>query len=114
MTFSIEVHDFDSGKDALVVATPGDYYRMHKWAEANVPEDIADAEAGTSVLRLNLATAWFALKREGRLGEFGLPDALDAEAIVDALDHLAVSVEQYQGEPGGGSSPLPETAPPAQ
>ena len=106
MTFRVDLLHFETGEWHELLVTPGDYIRMSKWADDAFPERADDP---VSNLRMNYATAWFALKRMGRLGEFGLPDEIDVEALDEMADVMSVYVDEYRAE--DGTPPLSGTPP---
>ena len=72
MFFDITLTDTENGyEETHCVSTPGDFMRLCKWAEKNLPPTRSEANDN---MRKNYAIAWFALSRLGKLGEYGLPD----------------------------------------
>ena len=47
-------------------------------------------------LRRNFATAWFALKRRGKLAELGLPEALDVDTVDAMADRFSIFVNDME------------------
>ena len=105
LTFIVDMRDFDEGVDLHVLTMPGDYIRMRKWAEENIPE--ADDDDMVATLRRNYAIAWFALKRRGKLAEHGLPEELTVEAVDAMADRFSV----YLNEVDQSNLPLPQEPP---
>ena len=103
MTFSVDVYDFDKDEGERVIARPGDYIRMRDWADEAMPGEADDLVRN---LRVNYALAWFALRRLGRLDDYGLPGELSVAALDAMADRLSVFVEEYEG-----SAPLSEKGP---
>lgn len=99
MTFIVEMYDAEEEKEHSILTMPGDYIRMSRWAEENL-EPMANDTANS--LRRNYATAWFALKRRGKLAELGLPDTLTVESVDGMADRFTVYVEDV----AEGSLPL--------
>jgi len=94
LAFDIEMHDSEDGfAERRVLTMPGDYIRMSEWADRNMAEAESDA---VNTLRRNYATAWHALKRRGKLEEFGLPDELTVEAIDAMADRYTVYVHDLE------------------
>lgn len=89
LTFLVDIYDFDTQVETQIVTRPSDYIQMKLWAdkdlEEGLNEDVRD-------LRTNYATVWFALKREGRLEEFGVADEISAEAVDSMASRMAVYV----------------------
>ena len=99
LTFVVDIYDFDKQEEHQIVTRPSDYIQMKLWADkeldGGLSEDVRD-------LRTNYATVWFALKREGRLGEFGLPD----EISVETVDAMAARLSVYVTLAQDGALPL--------
>lgn len=91
MTFSIEMYDAENGEEHSILSMPGDYIRMSAWVDENLEPTANDT---VNALRRNYATAWFALKRRGKLDEYGLPGKLTVEAIDAMADRFTVYVEE--------------------
>lgn len=101
MTFDMELHDSANCFEEIhVITMPGDYMRMSRWAREGI--DGADDGETVANLRRNYATAWHALKREGRLADMGLPEELTVEAIDSMADRFSI----YVNEMGDASVPL--------
>lgn len=103
MTFEIEVHDYDTGTDETLVTRASDYLQMQMWKTRGlkgVPEAAADVYG-------NYALLWFALRREDRLADIGLPE--DGELTLGTLDRMAARVSTYTTLYKGDEVPL-ETA----
>lgn len=97
MTFAVDMYDFESGEESHLVAMPGDYIRMGAWADKELPAADGPDDAETvRILRRNYAIVWHALKRLGRLAEFGLPETLDVAAIDAMADRFAVDVNELR------------------
>lgn len=87
-TFKIDIYDYDEERGEELVTRASDYLQMQMWgskAKKGIPEEAGD-------LYGNYAIVWFALKREGRLGDYGLEDA---PLTTEALDQLASRVSVY-------------------
>ena len=95
MTFIIDLYDFEKEEEHHVLTTPGDYVRMCNWADGNLPED---GRESVENLRRNYATAWFALKRRGKLAEFGLPEGLDIEGVDAMADRFSIFVNEVEDD----------------
>lgn len=96
MTFAVDLHDFEGGGEARFVAMPGDYIRMGTWAEKGLPRTDGEEAETVLILRRNYAIAWHALKRLGRLEEFGLPETLDVAAIDAMADRYIVDINELK------------------
>lgn len=94
MTFVFDVYDFERGEEMHLLVMPGDYRRMKKWAGENV----ADGDENDVDLLHNYATAWFALKRRGKLSEFGLPDELTIGAVESMMDRFSLFVNRMSDD----------------
>ena len=99
MTFVIEMYDAEKQEEHRILTMPGDYIRMSRWAEDNI-EPMGNETANS--LRRNYATAWHALKRQGKLGELCLPEELTLGAVDAMADRFTVYVEDV----AEGSLPL--------
>ena len=93
MFFDLTLVDIEDGyKETSVVSTPGDFMRLSKWSESNLPPSRSEANDN---LHKNYALAWFALNRLGKLGEYGLPEEITEEAIEGMADRYALDVERF-------------------
>lgn len=93
MFFDIALVDTENDyAETHFVSTPGDFMRLSKWAEKNLPPTRSEANDN---MRKNYAIAWFALSRLGRLGEYGLPDEITEDAIEAMADRYALDVERF-------------------
>lgn len=94
MTFVIDLFDVELEEELHVLTMPGDYIRMCNWAD----EALADVKSTETVesIRRNYATAWFALKRRGKLKGLGLPEELDVAALDAIADRFTVFVEEVE------------------
>ena len=94
LTFVVDMYDFEKGEELHVLTMPGDYIRMTKWADENMPG--ADEDDMVTTLRRNYAIAWHALKRRGKTAEMGLPDELDLAAVDAMADRFSVYVNEME------------------
>lgn len=96
MFFDLTLVDIEDGyKETHLVSTPGDFMRLSKWADKNLPPSRSEANDN---LRKNYALAWFALSRLGKLGDYGLQDGITEEAIEAMADRYALDVERFETE----------------
>lgn len=95
MTFLIDLYDFEKEEEHHVLTTPGDYVRMCNWADEHLPDD---GRESVENLRRNYATAWHALKRRGKLAEFGLPEGLDLEGVDAMADRFSIFVNEVEDD----------------
>lgn len=91
LTFAASIYDFEREEEFELVTRPGDYIRMQRWKDGR-----ETANADLDVLETNYAVVWFALERSGRLEEFGLPAALDEQAIEAMADRMSVYVDSVK------------------
>lgn len=95
MTFKVDLYDFNDEKGEELTTRPGDYLQMQLWRNkhiAKMPDDAAD-------IYNNYALIYFALKREGRLAEYGIADEpLTIEAIDDMATRLSVYAEHMKAD----------------
>lgn len=99
MAFIIEMYDADNNEEHRILSMPGDYIRMSKWADENL-QPMANETANS--LRRNYATAWHAIKRRGKLAEYGMPEKLTVETVDEMADRFTIYVEDV----AEGSLPL--------
>ncbi len=81
-TFKIDVYDYETEKGETLVTRASDYLQMQLWGAKNT-KNLPEA---ASELYGNYAVLWFALKREGRLAEYGVDDD---SLTVDTLNRFA-------------------------
>lgn len=92
MTFILDVYDFGNEEEKHVLTTPGDYIRTQEWLTANMPPAEGEGAELVRDIRVNYATMYHALKRRGKLGEYGLPEELTVAAIDEMADRFSVYV----------------------
>ena len=92
MTFLVDFYDFDNDRGEQLLTRPGDYIQMQLWVENNMKPKPGE-DSNMRDLRVNFAVTWFALKREGRLGEFGIPEELSVDAINEMANRFSVFVD---------------------
>lgn len=89
MWFDVTIVDAENDfAEHRIVTTAGDYTRLVRWAAKNLQPTANEA---CDNLQRNFGLIWFALERQGRLGEFGIPDKLDEAAITAMQDRFGVS-----------------------
>lgn len=92
MTFLVDFYDFDNERGEQILTRPGDYIQMQLWTDKHM-KPAAGEDANMRDMRVNYAVTWFALKREGRLGDFGIPDELTVDVINAMADRFSVYVD---------------------
>lgn len=95
---NIQVYNIDTQKGGEVISTTGDYLQAQMWMDKHM--DGYDSEI-KDVLQA-YAWAYFALKRNGRLKEFGISEELTDETLLEMANVVTVYLEQIED----GSLPL--------
>ena len=98
MTFVFDMYDFERGEEMHLLVMPGDYRRMKKWAGENMADGDENDDENVVDLLQNYATAWFALKRRGRLSELGLPDELTVAGVESMMDRFSLFVNRMRDD----------------
>ena len=98
LTRKLNVYSLEEQKGEEVIATAGDYLQSQLWC-SNHLKGLAE---GISDLYQTFAWAWFALKRHGKLAEYGI----SAELTQDALTEMASIVTVYMEAIPDDSLPL--------
>lgn len=102
LTRKLNVYSFEGQKGGEVIATAGDYLRSQLWCSKH----INDVEEGIADLYQTFAWAWFAMKRNGMLDDYGVA----AEISQDALTEMASAVTVYMETVPDDSLPLAGSA----
>lgn len=103
LTRYVYVYDFKTEKGEKVIATGGDYIRSQMWCKNHVKV----SDEGLNDLLQTYAWAYFALKRLGKLGDYGI----DADPSQDALIGMADKVSVYTESIKDDELPLATQAP---
>lgn len=98
LTRKLNVYNIEKQIGEEVFATAGDYLQAQLWCSKN----LEGLESGIEDLFQTYAWAWFALKRAGKLAEYGLAD----EITQDALTYMASTVTIYMEAIPDDSLPL--------
>lgn len=99
LTRIVQIYSFEDEKGEELVATPGDYLQANMWSAKSLGNvEPKDAEDLLGVY----AWVWFALKRLGKLDEYGIAAEIDQAALID----MAGKVSVYLEEPRKDSLPL--------
>lgn len=87
ITFSIDVYDFDQETGETIVTRPSDYLAMQRWTDRQkgLSGDLAN-------LYGNYVLLWYALKREGKLPQYGI-DGNDP--TMKAVDEIAGRISVF-------------------
>ena len=106
MTFEMDVYDFDAEKGESIITRTSDYVQ----SKLRFGKEIEKIEDETlKGLIGNYSTAFFALKRLGKLAEYGLSDDGDGLAPIYAMtERVSVYVT---GQPEADSLPLRASVP---
>lgn len=99
----INVYNVTTQMGEEVLSTAGDYFQAQLWADkglSGIPDEMKDVIS-------TFAWAYFALKRNGKLNTYGLPDELTQEALFEMADNITVYIDQIEE----GSLPLAEKPP---
>ncbi len=102
LTRNLNVYSIEAQKGEEVIATAGDYLQSQLWCSSNLKV----VDDGVADLYQTFAWAWFALKRNGKLAEYGLA----AEITQDALTDMASAVTVYMEGIPDDSLPLAGSA----
>ncbi len=93
--FSVDVYDFDRETGETIMTRPSDYIQMQLWG---AKQDAKAMPEGVRDLLNNYAIVYFALKRQGRLSDYGVEDGpLSAETLEGLSERVSVYVS-YVGE----------------
>lgn len=94
-TFKIDLYDYEREQGETITTRASDFLQMQLWAPGKT-DKLPD---GAKDLYNNYAVVFFALKREGRLAEFGIKDEkLDLDALNDIAGKLSVFVSMYKDD----------------
>lgn len=94
LTRYVNVYNFESERGERIIATAGDYIRSQNWCKKNVKAD----DDGMADLLQTYAWAYFALKRSGKLEEYGLAPEVSQDALMDMADTVSVFMEQIEDD----------------
>ncbi|MDY3129287.1 MAG: hypothetical protein SOW20_04575 [Berryella intestinalis] len=104
LTRKLNVYGLETKKGEEVIATAGDYLQSQLWCSSN----LNGVDGGIADFYQTFAWAWFALKRNGKLEEYGIA----AEITQDALTDMASTVTVYMEAIEDDSLPLAGSATP--
>lgn len=94
-TFKADIYLYDEEKGETLVTRASDYLQTQLWAPSNTAK-MADSAEG---LYNNYALVYFALKREGRLAEFGIDyEKLTVAELNDMTERMAVYVSSFKDD----------------
>lgn len=106
LTRKLNVYNLESQKGEEVIATAGDYLQSQLWCSKN----INGVEDGIADLYQTFAWAWFALKRNGKLAEYGIGAEITQEALTEMASTVTVYMEAIPDDslPLAGSATQPK------
>lgn len=90
-----EIFDFDTGESKTVIARPSAWYQAALYEDSHRDEDVPDSVSGTIGVYV---WAYFAIKCNGMLGEYCLPEELDRDVLLVMMDRFAVNIETLGDE----------------
>ena len=96
------VYDFGTEMGEELIATGGDYTRSQLWCKKN----LKDVDADLADLFQSLAWVWYALKRNGKLADYGVGAELTQDTLLDMFDGLTFQFESFAED----ALPLASTA----
>lgn len=89
LTRKLNVYNFESQMGEEVIATAGDYLQSQLWGKKN----LKDIDGDLADLFQTYAWAWFALKRDGKLAEYGINAELTQETLIDMASTVSIQME---------------------
>lgn len=106
LTRKLNVYSIESQKGEEVIATAGDYLQAQLWCSKNInglPDGMAD-------LMQTFAWAWYAMKRNGKLADYGIAPELSQDALIDMASTITVYMESIPDDalPLAGSATQPK------
>ena len=94
-TFKADIYLYDEERGETLTTRAADYLQTQLWAPQNTAKMVDAAEG----LYNNYALVFFALRREGRLAEFGIEAEKPSVAVLDGMaDKMAVYVSAYKDD----------------
>lgn len=94
LTRKLNVYSIEGQKGEEVIATAGDYLKSQLWCSNNL-KGVAD---GIADLYQTFAWAWFALKRNGKLAEYGIAADITQDALTDMASTVTVYMEAIEDD----------------
>lgn len=94
-TFKADIYLYDEEKGETLVTRASDYLKTQLWAPDNTAK-MADAAEG---MYNNYALVYFALRREGRLSEYGIAaDKLTIDVLDGMTERMSVFVSSFKDD----------------
>lgn len=94
LTRYVYLYGYESQRAEKVIATAGDYVRSQMWCKKNVKT----GDDGLDELLQTYAWAYFALRRLGRLAEFGIAPEPTQEGLIDMADRVSLYTEAVKDD----------------
>ncbi len=85
------IYHFETQKGEELIATGGDYTRSQLWCKKN----LNDVDTELADLFQSLAWVWYALKRNGKLADYGVSAELTQEGLLEMFDGLTFQFESF-------------------
>lgn len=106
LTRNLQVYSIEGEKGEEVIATAGDYLQSQLWCSNH----LKGVQDGIADLYQTFAWAWFALKRHGKLADYGLAAELSQDALTEMASTVTVYMEQIPDDslPLAGSGTQPK------
>lgn len=106
LTRKLNVYSIEDQKGEEVIATAGDYLQSQLWCSnnlKNLPDGMAD-------LMQTFAWAWYAMKRHGKLADYGIAPELSQDALINMASTITVYMEAIPDDalPLAGSATQPK------
>lgn len=89
LTRNLNVYSPEEQKGEELIATAGDYLQSQLWCSNN----LKGLQEGIVDLYQTFAWAWFALKRHGKLAEYGISAELSQDALTEMASTVTVFME---------------------
>lgn len=89
LTRNLHVYNIQTQKGEVLISAPGDYLQSQLWCQKH----LKGLDDGIADLYQTFAWAWHALKRNGKLEEYGLSPELTVDALTDMADTVSVYME---------------------
>ena len=94
LTRRLNVYSIEKQKGEELIATAGDYLQASLWCSSNL-KGMDDAIAD---LFQTFAWAWYALKRTGKLEEYGVAGELSQDALTDMAGAVTVYMDSVEDD----------------
>lgn len=107
LTRTLQVYGIENGIGSAMLATAGDYLQSQLWCQKNI--DLGND--GANELVQTYAWAWYALRRNGKLAEYGIPEEISRDALFEMMDKATVYLEAVKDDslPLAGSATPPKS-----